>query len=95
MYDDDDNDKYKSRSVFTWFARWLRTQQSFNRRTQQTLSATRRSFYCILVILFVFLTLLIVLYHFTRQDNNQQDPQFNPLNNPFIRVANRLRESSN
>jgi len=45
----------------------------------------------ILIILFVFITILTVLYHLTRGDNNEnEDPQFNPLNNPFIRVAGRF-----
>jgi len=49
----------------------------------------------ILIILFVFVTILTVLYHLTRGDNNEHldridDPQFNPLNNPFIRVGGRL-----
>jgi hypothetical protein len=49
----------------------------------------------ILIILFVFVTILTVLYHLTRGDNNENldrfdDPQFNPLNNPFVRVGNRL-----
>lgn len=46
-------------------------------------------------ILFVFLTILIVLYHLTRGDQNEysngnEDPQFNPLNNPFVRVAGKI-----
>ncbi|CAF3563337.1 unnamed protein product [Rotaria sp. Silwood1] len=66
--DSDEEDKYKRRSIFTWFARWLRSRQPTNRK---------------------------VLYHLTRGDNNEHldrinDPQFNPLNNPFIRVGNRL-----
>ena len=50
----------------------------------------------ICVIIFVFLTLLTVLYHLTRggdesdSSNRNDDPQFNPLNNPFIRVAGRF-----
>jgi len=49
----------------------------------------------ILIILFIFITILTVLYHLTRDDNNEytnvnEDPQFNPLNNPFIRVAGRF-----
>jgi hypothetical protein len=47
------------------------------------------------IILFIFLTILIVLYHLTRGDDNEhansnEDPQFNPFNNPFIRVAGRF-----
>ncbi len=53
------------------------------------MSRTRYTIYMTCVILFVFLTILIVLYHLTRGDNND-DPQFNPLNNPFVRVAGRL-----
>jgi len=98
--DSDDEDKYKRRSVFTWFARWLRSRQtthrkgaSINNRTQ--ISRVRFTIYMILIILFVFVTILTVLYHLTRGDNNEHldrinDPQFNPLNNPFIRVGNRL-----
>jgi hypothetical protein len=90
--DSDDEDKYKRRSVFTWFARWLRSRQPTN-RTQ--ISRTRFRIYMILIILFVFVTILTVLYHLTRGDNNEHldridDPQFNPLNNPFIRVGSRL-----
>jgi regulatory protein YycI of two-component signal transduction system YycFG len=49
----------------------------------------------IFIILFIFLTILIVLYHLTRGDNDEQlnsneDPQFNPFNNPFIRVAGKF-----
>jgi hypothetical protein len=98
--DSDDDDKYKRRSVFTWFARWLRSRQSTNRKgasihNRTQLSRTRFTIYMILIILFVFVTILTVLYHLTRGDNNEHldridDPQFNPLNNPFIRVGNRL-----
>ena len=47
------------------------------------------------LVLLVFLTILTVLYHVTRGDNNEyvnqiDDPQFNPMNNPFIRVAGKL-----
>lgn len=47
----------------------------------------------ILIVLFVFITLLVVLYHMTRGDNNENrndDPQFNPFNNPFIHVGGRF-----
>ena len=59
------------------------------------MSRTRYTVYMICLILFVFLTILIVLYHLTRGDSNEynngnEDPQFNPLNNPFIRVAGKL-----
>ena len=95
--DSDDEDKYKPRGVFTWFARWLRSRQSSNRRrnNRNQLSRTRFTIYIILVVLFLFITILTVLYHLTRGDNNEHldrinDPQFNPLNNPFIRVGGRL-----
>ncbi|CAF3741461.1 unnamed protein product [Adineta steineri] len=98
--DSDEEDKYKRRSIFTWLARWLRSQQSTNRKGALTsnrtqISRTRFTIYMILVVLFIFLTILTVLYHLTRGDNNENfdrinDPQFNPLNNPFIRVGNRL-----
>ena len=95
--DSDDDDKYKRRSVFTWFARWLRSRQSTNRKgaNRTQISRLRFTIYIILIILFVFVTILTVLYHLTRGDNNEnlsrfEDPQFNPLNNPFVRVGNRL-----
>ena len=49
----------------------------------------------ILLVLFVFVSILVILYHLTRGDDNEQsdriiDPQFNPLNNPFIRVGGRF-----
>jgi hypothetical protein len=98
--DSDDEDKYKRRSVFAWFARWLRSRQSTNRKgaainRRIQISRTRFTIYMIIIILFVFITILTVLYHLTRGDNNEHldlinDPQFNPLNNPFIRVGGRL-----
>ena len=96
----DDEDKYKRRSVLTWFTRWMRSRQSTSRRGSFTsnrsqVSRTRFAIYTIFAVLFVFVTILIVLYHFTRGDDNEhldriRDPQFNPLNNPFIRVGNRF-----
>ena len=98
--DSDDDDKYKRRSVLTWFARWLRSQHSTSRKgtlnpSRPSTSSTRSTIYVILIILFVFVTIITVLYHLTRGENNenlnlQDDPQFNPLNNPFIRVGGRL-----
>jgi hypothetical protein len=96
----DDEDKYKRRSILSWLARWLRTQQQTNRKSasinnRTQIPRTRFTICMILLILFIFITILTVLYHFTRGDNNEHldridDPQFNPLNNPFIRVGNRL-----
>ncbi|CAF2586504.1 unnamed protein product [Rotaria sp. Silwood2] len=98
--DSDEEDKYKRRSVFTWFARWLHSRQATNRKgasinNRTQISRTRFTCYMILIILFVFITILTVLYHLTRGDENEHldrinDPQFNPFNNPFIRVGNRL-----
>lgn len=64
------------------------------------MSRTRYTIYVILIVLFVFITTLTVLYHLTRGDNDEytnknEDPQFNPLNNPFVRVAGRFLKSSN
>jgi hypothetical protein len=98
--DSDDEDKYKRRSVFTWFARWLRSRQSTNRKgasmnNRTQISRVRFTIYMIFLILFVFVTIITVLYHLTRGDDNEHldridDPQFNPLNNPFIRVGGRF-----
>ncbi|CAF2139321.1 unnamed protein product [Rotaria magnacalcarata] len=99
--DSEDEDKYKRRSVFTWFARWLRSRQPTNRKgslltnNRTQMSRTRFTIYMILIILFVFVTIITVSYHLTRGDNNEHlglinDPQFNPWNNPFIRVGNHL-----
>ncbi len=85
--------------MFTWFARWLRSRKTTNRKgvmnNRTQISRTRYTIYMILIILFIFLTILIVLYHLTRGDDNEytnvnEDPQFNPLNNPFVRVAGRF-----
>ncbi|CAF1014821.1 unnamed protein product [Adineta steineri] len=94
--DSDIEDKYKRRSVFTWFARWLRSRQPTNRKgvlTNRTpMSRTRYTIYMILAILFIFITILTVLYHLTRGNdgNGNEDSQFNPFNNPFIRVGGRF-----
>ncbi|CAF2092048.1 unnamed protein product [Rotaria magnacalcarata] len=97
--DPDDEDKYKRRSVFTWFARWLRSRQTTNGKktalNQTSISRTRYTIYLILIILFVFITIITVLYNITRGDNNEyvnrnDDPQYNPFNNPFIHVAGRF-----
>jgi hypothetical protein len=88
--------------VFTWFARWLRSRQRTNRKgiiTNRTeMSRTRFTIYMVLLISLAFITTLTVLYHLTRGDDNDnvsqnEDPQFNPFNNPFIRVAGRFKKS--
>lgn len=77
---DDDNDKYKRRSVFTWLAPWLRSRQSLKGKSnRKQSSSTRRTIYLILVILFTFVTILTVLYHFTRGESS---------NDPFARIGN-------
>jgi ABC-type Fe3+ transport system permease subunit len=85
--------------VFTWFARWLRSRQTTNRKNginnRTPMSRTRYIIYLICIIFFVFITILTVLYHLTRGENDENltgndDPQFNPLNNPFIRVAGKF-----
>ena len=98
--DTDEEDKYKRRSFFTWFARWLRSRQTtkgpgIGSTSRTGTSRTRFTVYMICLILLVFFTVLTVLYHLTRGDNNEyvnqiDDPQFNPMNNPFIRVAGKL-----
>ena len=95
----DDDDKYKRRSVFTWLARWLHSRQpSILTQTRTQRSRTRFTIYLALLIVVVFLTLIIVLYHYTRGESNEHldlrdDPQFDPLNNPLIRVGARARRN--
>lgn len=55
------------------------------------MSPTRFRIYVTLIVIFVFLTVLVVLYHVTRGDSGFYDslaidPQFNPINNPFVNV---------
>jgi hypothetical protein len=64
----------------------------FARRTETP--RTRLTIYTIFLVIFIFITILTVLYHFTRDDQSiRDDPQFNPLNNPFIRVGERIMKN--
>ena len=82
--------------MFTWFARWLRSRQPSHRKhptsLQRNESSRTRSWVCTLFLIILgFLTLIIILYHLTRGDltssvSGRDNGEFNPLNNPFIRV---------
>jgi ABC-type Fe3+ transport system permease subunit len=81
--------------VFTWFARWLRSRQTTNRKNginnRTPMSRTRYIIYLICIIFFVFITILTVLYHLTRGENDENlTGNDDPLNNPFIRVAGKF-----
>lgn len=95
-FDADDEDKYKRRSVFTWFARLIRSHQSDQRKSQSNAHRTRSKIYVCFIVIFLFISLLTVLYHLTRGDpvRRVDDGQFNPLNNPFIQVHDKTIKHS-
>jgi len=74
--------KYQRRPVFEWLGRWMKSRQisSNVRMTRQ-----KRYLFIIIVIFIAFFTLILVM---TRLGNlsTEDDPAFDPLNNPNIHV---------
>ncbi|CAF1189988.1 unnamed protein product [Didymodactylos carnosus] len=89
LVQDVDDDKYKRRSIFSWFARYLRSRQVSGTK-RKPMSRLRWTCYLIIVCLFVFVTIFTILHSLTRSSDDDNDPQFDPLNNPMIRVGNRF-----
>ncbi|CAF0825557.1 unnamed protein product [Didymodactylos carnosus] len=86
---DIDEDKYKRRSIFSWFARYLRSRQVTGTK-RRPMSRLRWTCYLLAVCLLVVVTIFTILHHLTRNSDDDNDPQFDPLNNPMVKVGNRF-----
>lgn len=73
--------KYQRRPVFEWFNRWLKSRSlSHVRITRQ-----KRNLFIVIVIFAVFFTLILIMTRLG-EISTENDPVFDPLNNPNIHV---------
>ncbi|VIO98418.1 Uncharacterized protein BM_BM6575 [Brugia malayi] len=77
--------KYKRRSASEWLNRWFRSRYGkrpvFDPRAQW-----KRGFFYIIVCIIIMMTVFTILPRFVSNRSND-DPAFNPLANPDIRIA--------
>ncbi|CAF0717654.1 unnamed protein product [Brachionus calyciflorus] len=79
---DTGENKYKRRPLFEWFSRFLRSRQisSKFRMTRQ------KKILYLIILAFMGLFTLIIIFSRLGSLNTEDDPAFDPLNNPNIRV---------
>lgn len=85
LFDHDEN-KYKRRSAMEWFSRWWKSSSLPSSRGRKTGHINRR--YWMAGILFIVgLLTLIVIFSWLGRIATQDDPNFDPYQNPNIRVG--------
>lgn len=74
--------KYQRRPVFEWFNRWLKSRQMSSgiRMTRQ-----KKNLFMIILIFLGFFTLILIMTRLGEM-STENDPAFDPLNNPNIHV---------
>ncbi|GFN97086.1 Zinc finger protein-like 1 [Plakobranchus ocellatus] len=80
---DHDEDKYKRRPALQWLARWFNSRDGTKRKDPQ---AVRKRFAVVLMLGVIgFITIIIIFAKLGRQ-STEDDPFFDPLANPNIKV---------
>ncbi|BFZ07949.1 hypothetical protein BsWGS_10988 [Bradybaena similaris] len=84
---DHDEDKYKRRPALQWLARWFNSVDGNKRKDPH---AVRKRFAVVLLLGVIgFITVIIIFAKFGRQAT-EDDPVFDPLANPNIRVEQKV-----
>ncbi|KAK2176705.1 hypothetical protein NP493_644g02016 [Ridgeia piscesae] len=86
MSHDHDDDKYKRRPAFQWFARWFKSQGGLWRKDPN--AGMKRIIIVIVLALLGFLTILLIMSRLGRSAA-ENDPFLDPMANPNIRVDER------
>lgn len=74
--------KYQRRPLFEWFNRWLKSRQM---STKVRMTRQKKYMFIIMIVFIVFLTLILFMSRLGAM-NTENDPAFEPLNNPNIHV---------
>lgn len=84
---DHDEDKYKRRPALQWLARWFNSREGQRRRDP---NAVRKRFAIVLMLGIIgFITIIIIFSKLGRQATDD-DPFFDPLANPNIKVQHNV-----
>lgn len=84
---DHDDDKYKRRPALDWLNRWLRSRDTHSHRgMRKDPQPVRKKFLVVLLIGIIgFITVIIIFSKLGKQATDD-DPSFDPMANPHIRV---------
>lgn len=74
--------KYQRRPVFEWLSRWLKSRQMSSR---VRMTRAKKNLFIVILIFIVFFTLILIMTRLGNL-NTEDDPAFDPLNNPNIHV---------
>ncbi|EFO19858.1 hypothetical protein LOAG_08634 [Loa loa] len=77
--------KYKRRSASEWLNRWFRSRYG-RRPIFDPRAKCKRGIFCIIICIIIVMTIFTVLSRLMSNRSND-DPAFNPLANPNIRIA--------
>ncbi|XP_069682629.1 zinc finger protein-like 1 homolog isoform X1 [Periplaneta americana] len=84
---DHDENKYKRRSAMEWFSRWWKSISGPPLRGRKTGGHLYRRYWMAAILLVVGLLTLIVIFSWLGRIATADDPSFDPLQNPNIRIA--------
>ncbi|KAJ9585679.1 hypothetical protein L9F63_002469 [Diploptera punctata] len=84
---DHDENKYKRRSALEWFSRWWKSMAGPPSR-RKTAGHLYRRYWMAAILVLVGLFTLIVIFSWLGRIATADDPSFDPLQNPNIRIAN-------
>ncbi|PSN43890.1 Zinc finger protein-like 1 [Blattella germanica] len=84
---DHDENKYKRRSAMEWFSRWWKSISGPPPRGRKTAGHLYRRYWMAAILLIVGLLTLIVIFSWLGRIATADDPSFDPLQNPNIRIA--------
>ncbi|PNF37651.1 Zinc finger protein-like 1 [Cryptotermes secundus] len=84
---DHDENKYKRRSATEWFSRWWKSVSGPSLHSRKIGGHMYRRYWMATVLLVVGLLTLIVIFSWLGRMSTADDPSFDPLYNPNIRIA--------
>ncbi|KAK7104767.1 zinc finger protein-like 1 [Littorina saxatilis] len=86
---DHDDDKYKRRPAFQWLAQWFKSRDGSKKRDP---SAIRKRFFMVLIIGIVTFITLVIIFSQLGRNAADDDPFLDPMNNPNIKVEQKVME---
>lgn len=88
-HDDDDDDKYRRRSPLRFLSRWWRSHIGPRWLRSKRMTKPQRVLVGLVIGLFAFITLMVVLSHFSGRSEESYDPMLDPMNNPNIKIGHK------
>jgi len=83
---DHDQDKYKRRPAFQWFARWFSSRVGSGGRQRKDPNASCKRYVIISLLAFLALITMIIVFSKLGRAATEDDPALDPLANPNIKI---------